>query len=63
MKSNDFEFLNFDEPAVSHDKPGAADHNSVDPMIGMHCSSRFCPSVGLSPSHYLLIVIVFIQNL
>ena len=29
-KINDFEFLDFDEPAVSHEEPGAADHCIVD---------------------------------
>ena len=29
-------------------------------LIGMYCSSRFCPPAGLNPCNFLLKVIVFI---
>ena len=31
-----------DEPVVSHEEPGAADHSSVE-LNGMYCSTGSCP--------------------
>ena len=30
MKNVDIEFFDYDEPAVSYEEPGAAEHSSVD---------------------------------
>ena len=46
-KNVKIEFLDFDEPAVSQEEPGAAD---LAVLIGMYCSDWFCPHGGLSPS-------------
>ena len=49
-----FRVLNFYEPAVSHEEPGAAAHSSVDQDV------LFEPI--LSTCHYLLKVMVFMQK-
>ena len=44
------------EPVVSHDKPGAADHSSVDWDVLFDPTQS---SAGPSPGYYILLVLVF----
>ena len=45
-----------DEPVVSHDKPGAADHRSVDWDV---LFNPIMSILGFCPNYYMLLVLVF----
>ena len=48
--------LFIDEPVVSHDKPGAADHSSVDWDVLLDPTQS---NSGLSPDYFIHLVLVF----
>jgi len=45
-----------DEPVLSHDETGAADHSSVDWNVLFDPTQS---NSGLSPGYYILLVLVF----
>ena len=48
MKNVDFELINFDQPAVSREDPGAADHSSVNQDLFLNrCCQTFFSLVPL----------------